>query len=62
MDTKIKYNNAHHRKYYCPSCLMSVRATKEVRIICEDCGQRLQLFIKPDRQDRDGEIPKERRI
>ena len=27
----------HHRKYACPCCRNSVRATKEVRIICGDC-------------------------
>lgn len=27
----------HHRKYACPCCHNSVRATKEVRIICADC-------------------------
>lgn len=27
----------HHRKYLCPCCGNSVRATKEVHIICADC-------------------------
>lgn len=31
------------RKYQCPCCGMSVRATKEVRIICADCAELLRL-------------------
>lgn len=31
------------RKYQCPCCGMSVRATKEVRVICADCAELLQL-------------------
>ena len=30
------------RKYVCPTCGMSVRATKEVRIMCLDCNQPMQ--------------------
>ena len=30
------------RKYVCPTCGMSVRATKEVRIMCLDCNASLQ--------------------
>lgn len=26
------------RKYQCPDCQMTVRATKDVRLICADCG------------------------
>lgn len=29
------------RKYVCPCCGMSVRATREVRIACMDCGQQM---------------------
>ena len=29
--------NSHSRKYTCPKCGNSVRATKEVRVICADC-------------------------
>ena len=29
------------RKYICPCCGMSVRATKEVRIACMDCGEQM---------------------
>lgn len=29
------------RKYQCPVCRMSVRATKDVNIICGDCGEKL---------------------
>lgn len=32
------------RKYICPCCGMSVRATKEVRIVCMDCG--IQMLAK----------------
>lgn len=31
------------RKYQCPHCRMSVRATKTVRIICADCEELMQL-------------------
>ena len=31
------------RKYMCPCCGMSVRATKEVRVMCMDCGEQLVL-------------------
>ena len=31
------------RKYACPCCGMSVRATKEVRVMCLDCGEVLIL-------------------
>lgn len=31
------------RKYICPFCGMSVRATKEVNIICGDCNEKLEL-------------------
>lgn len=34
--------NAHHRKYACPCCGNSVRATKEVHILCIDCGEVMQ--------------------
>ena len=33
--------NSHHRKYVCPCCGNSVRATKEVRILCMDCGKQM---------------------
>lgn len=31
------------RKYICPCCGMSVRATRVVRIACLDCGEQLQI-------------------
>lgn len=31
------------RKYVCPECGMSVRATREVRIACVECDQELEL-------------------
>lgn len=30
------------RKYICPCCGMSVRATKQVNILCGDCGETMQ--------------------
>ena len=30
------------RKYTCPTCGVSVRATKEVNILCGDCGETMQ--------------------
>lgn len=33
------------RKYICPCCGMSVRATKEVRIACLDCNEQMILAI-----------------
>lgn len=33
--------NSHHLKYVCPCCGNSVRATKEVRILCMDCGKQM---------------------
>ncbi len=34
--------NSHSRKYICPKCRNSVRATKAVNIICGDCMERMQ--------------------
>ena len=31
------------RKYQCPSCRMSVRATREVRIMCMDCEEQMEV-------------------
>lgn len=36
--------NAHHRKYICPQCAASVRATKAVNIMCMDCGMQMIVF------------------
>ena len=33
--------NTHHRKYVCPCCGCSVRATKAVNILCMDCGKQM---------------------
>ncbi len=30
-------SNSHHRKYICPSCGHSCRATKQINLICGDC-------------------------
>lgn len=34
--------NTHHRKYQCPCCKASVRATKIVHIKCADCDEMMQ--------------------
>lgn len=33
------------RKYVCPECGVIVRATREIRIICQDCNQQFELSI-----------------
>lgn len=33
--------NSHHRKYICPCCGNSVRATKTVNIMCLDCNRQM---------------------
>lgn len=35
--------NSHHRKYICPCCGNSVRATKSVNILCMDCNEQMIL-------------------
>ena len=37
---------SHSRKYQCPCCKCSVRATKEVHIACLDCGEPMVLVEK----------------
>ncbi len=34
-------SNGHHRKYICPCCGNSCRATKVINIICGDCMERM---------------------
>ncbi len=34
-------SNGHHRKYICPRCGNSCRATKVINIICGDCMERM---------------------
>lgn len=34
------------RKYVCPKCFMSVRATREVRVRCDNCDQ-LMVYSPP---------------
>lgn len=31
------------RKYFCPSCGMSIRATRDVRIKCADCDTLMKV-------------------
>lgn len=38
----VKGRSSSTRKYECPTCGMSVRATKEVHLICADCQQIMQ--------------------
>jgi rubrerythrin len=33
------------RKYICPKCGVSVRATKEVNVICGDCGETMETAV-----------------
>ncbi|MFS0841336.1 SprT-like domain-containing protein [Paenibacillus sp. 1P03SA] len=37
---------SHNRKYICPVCSQSVRATKEVNIICGDCMETMEVEIQ----------------
>ena len=41
--TPGKNPNSHSRKYTCPTCGNSVRATKQVNVICADC---MQLMVE----------------
>ena len=41
VDTGRPPRTSSTRKYACPCCGMSVRATKEVRIACMDCGEQM---------------------
>ena len=41
VDTGRTPRTSSTRKYVCPCCGMSVRATKEVRIACMDCGEQM---------------------
>lgn len=34
-------SNSHHRKYICPRCGNSCRATKQINLICGDCLERM---------------------
>lgn len=42
-DTPKKKKPSSTRKYVCPSCGQSIRATKEVNIICGDCQQTMEV-------------------
>lgn len=44
MPPKIKTSST--RKYQCPKCRMSVRATKTVNILCGDCMTRMEVVEK----------------
>ena len=37
-----RVRNVSVRKYICPDCEMSVRAGKEVNVVCGDCNQKMQ--------------------
>jgi len=40
---KAGSRSSSSRKYVCPCCNLIIRATKEVRVICGDCGVELEL-------------------
>ncbi len=40
--TGISTRKSSSRKYICPHCGMSIRATREVRIMCMDCGEQMR--------------------
>lgn len=37
----VTVSNSHHRKYICPHCGNSVRATKQVNVFCGDCMEHM---------------------
>ena len=41
--TKTPVKKSSSRKYVCPCCGMSIRATREVRVKCMDCDEQLIL-------------------
>ena len=47
MDLKIRKKTST-RKYICPMCLQSVRATKIVNIICGDCDSNMVIDTELD--------------
>ena len=42
-DTPRQKKPSSTRKYACPCCGQSVRATKEVRILCMECAQQMEV-------------------
>jgi hypothetical protein len=42
-EKKAPSNPSSTKKYECPDCQISVRATKEVNILCEDCDMKMKL-------------------
>ncbi len=42
---EIKKAKSSTRKYVCPCCGMSVRATKEVNVLCMDCNEQLEVSL-----------------
>lgn len=42
-DTPKQKKPSSTRKYICPCCGQSVRATKEVRILCMECAQQMEV-------------------
>lgn len=45
--TPIVTKKSSSRKYACPCCGMSVRATKDVRIACMDCNTQMIKVLRP---------------
>lgn len=42
-DARLLKKPSSTRKYHCPCCGMSVRATKTVRIMCMDCQKQMEV-------------------
>lgn len=48
---KVVTKKSSIRKYVCPKCGLSIRATKAVRVACVDCGNVLMTDRKKDSKD-----------
>lgn len=42
----VKKRTSSTRKYFCPGCGMSIRATRDVRIKCADCDLLMKIARK----------------
>ena len=43
---EVKISTSSTRKYQCPKCLNSCRATKDINIICGDCNIKMEKVVK----------------
>lgn len=55
-DEKPKKKKSSSRKYYCPECGISIRASKDVNILCGDCtnieeGKLVLMLKEPSEED-----------